>query len=432
MSRSGQESGVMKISPFYALLLIFFTCFYAQAPAFGIPITSSKGKTVEFAGVKSASPDGLEVQVKKGGATMVLPWSRLDLKKLETENPKIHEARTATLDGKKVALNLGVFAPEEGMITKPEGRMARLEAQGSYERALNGKASENFIKMRMALKVPGGKAKGIFVYLTGAANKFKDTDEKYVAVLNDTTPTAVAKRGEWFGFVETHSLAIVGLAIDGLKNGAKPQYNVAEGTGDGLLRLIDAMADAAKRPELKTAPLVMFGADVGGGAFAYNFAQWKPDRVAVVVAAKGAFYDAVPTEASAKVPIIFIQGEYDNDWELFGGKNIGNEVFEKNVGMKPNWTYALEPRGASGESLPVFMLSQAFLNTVIPMRMGEDGLKDIDRASSWVGAVDTKKVSKGGKSTEWTAGKTWLPDAKFAKSWEAFVNGKLEGAPPEQ
>lgn len=70
MTRSGQESGVMKTFPFSELLLILFTCFYTQATAFGIPITSSKGKTVEFAGVKSASPAGLEVQVKKGGALL--------------------------------------------------------------------------------------------------------------------------------------------------------------------------------------------------------------------------------------------------------------------------------------------------------------------------------------------------------------------------
>lgn len=421
----------MKILPFPSLLLILFLGFSVSPLAFGVPITSSKGKTVDFAGVKSASPAGLEVQVKKEGPTMTLPWSRLDLKKLEAENPKIHEARKQTLSGKKVELNLGSFAPKKAEVTKPAGRMARLEAEGAYERALKGKASDNFSKMRMSLKVPGGKAKGIFVYLTGAANKVKDSDKQYLAVLNDSTPTAVAKRGEWFGFVAEHGLAIVGLAIDGLKAEAAPQYNVSEGTGDGMLRLIDELAEASKRPELKTVPLIIFGCDVGGGAFAYNFSQWKPERVAVVVAAKGAFYNAVPTEASAKVPIIFIQGEYDNDWELFGGKNIGNEVVEKYASMKPNWTFALEPRGTSGESLQVFTMSQAFFNTMIPMRIGPDGLKEIDRASSWVGDVKTKKTSKAGGGTEWIAGKTWLPDAQFAKSWEAFANGTLQANPAQ-
>ena len=150
------------------------------------------------------------------------------------------------------------------------------------------------------------------------------------------------------------------------------------------------------------------------------------ERVVALVAAKGAFYDAVPTEASAKVPAIFIQGEYDNDWELFGGKNIGSDVVEKYAGMKPNWTFALEPRGTSGESLQVFLMSQAFLNTVIPMRLGDDGLKDIDRASSWVGDIKEKKSSRAGGGTEWVAGKTWIPDAKFAKIWDAFANGTLQ------
>ena len=154
----------MKTFPFPALLLILCMGLFVAPSVYGLPITSSKGKTVDFSGVKSASPAGLEVQVKKDGPTLTLPWSRLDLKKLETENPKIHEARKQTLDGKKVVLNLGTFKPKAPEVTKPAGRMARLEAQGSYERGLNGKGSDNFTKMRMSLKVPGGKAKGIFLF----------------------------------------------------------------------------------------------------------------------------------------------------------------------------------------------------------------------------------------------------------------------------
>ncbi len=416
-----------------ALLLILFVGF-AVPTASGIPITSSKGKTVDFAGVKSASPAGLEVQFKKDGPLMTLPWGRLDLRKLETENPKIHVARKKTLGGEKVELNMGSFVPEKVMEEKPSGRPGKLEAQGIYETTIKGKSSENFSTMEVAIKLPGGKTRGVFVYLTGAAVPAPEGEKYFRAGLFDTTSTPIATSGPWFNFATQHGLAILGLVVDeasGMKKGAAPYYEVSKGTGDALYRAIDVIAGSSKRAELKTVPILLYGRDVGGGAFAYNLSQWKPERIAAVVASKGAFYDAEPTEASAKVPLMFIQGEYDNDWESYNGKNLGNEVFGKHVKLTPNWVYALEPRGTSGDSLQVFTLTQAFFNAVTPMRIGGGELKNIDKSSSWVGGFEPKKITKAGSGTEWTAEKCWLPDARFAKAWLAFISGTLQGTVPE-
>lgn len=429
-----QNQNVMKSLSRIVLLLILYVGLFISPVVYGIPITSSKGKTVDFVGVKSASPAGLEVQVQKDGPILTLPWSRLDLRKLETENPNIHEARKKTLAGEKVELNLGSFMPMKPKEEKPTGRGGKLAAKGIYETSLKGKASDNFVNMHLVMKLPSSKAKGIFLYVTGAGFKLSDTDKHLSAGLFDTTATPIATRGPWFSLVEQHGLAIAGIALDrvtGPKKGAAPFYEVGEGTGEALYRAIDAVAELSKREELKTIPVVMYGRDVGGGAFVYNLSQWKPERVAAVVAAKGAYYQAVPSEASAKVPLLLIQGEYDEDWQIFNAKNLAKEVFEKNVSLSPNWTLAIEPRGTSGDSLQVFTLSKAFLNTVIPMRLGDEGLKEIPPSSFWQGDFESKKVSKAGASTEWTTGKTWLPEAKFAKSWEAFANGTLQAAPPE-
>jgi len=428
----GQNQQVMKTLSFPVIVLILLMGFFVSPPVSGIPITSSGGKTVDFAGVKSASSAGLVVQVMKDGPTLTISWSRLDLKKLEAENPKIHEARKKTLGGEKVELNLGTFAPEKPMDSEPVGRNARLEADGIYERSVRGKASDNFTSLKMALKVPSGEAKGIFLYIIGAAVKLPDGGEHLAAGIFDTTSTAIANRGPWFPFVGQHGLAIAGIEVDGgsPKKGSVPYYEVSKGIGDALFRVIDMVANDAKREELKTVPIVLYGRDVGGGAFVYNLSQWKPERVAAVVVAKGAFYNTVPTEISAKVPIMFIQGEYDNDWELYNGKNLASEVIGKHVKMKPNWTYALEPRGTSGDSLLVYTISQAFLNSVVPMRLRGDGLKEIDRSSSWMGNIESKKVSQAGGDDDWTADKTWLPDASFAEAWEGFVTGTLKAVPP--
>lgn len=211
----------MRTLSFPILLLVLLLGFIVLPPAIGIPITSSKGKTVDFSGVKSASPAGLEVQVKKDGPTMTLPWSRLDLKKLETENPKIHEARKKSLGGEKVELNLGSFVAKKAMEEKPNDRKGILAAMGIYETSLKGKASDNFAQMGMALKVPGGKAKGIFLYISGAAAKNLESDDHFAAGLFDTTPTAVANQGPWFSYAEEHGLAIAGISVDSLTGSKK-------------------------------------------------------------------------------------------------------------------------------------------------------------------------------------------------------------------
>lgn len=177
---------------------------------------------------------------------------------------------------------------------------------------------------------------------------------------------------------------------------------------------------------------MIYGRDVGGGAFAYNLAQWKPERIAAAVVSKGAFFNTDPSEASAKVPLMFIMGEFDNEWELYNGKNLAKEVFEKHAGLTPNWTLAIELRGTSGDSLEAYTMSQAFLKSVTPMRIGGEGLQDIDRSSSWVGDLESNKTSKAGGSTEWTASKTWLPDSRCAKTWAGFVTGTLPPPPADE
>lgn len=122
---------------------------------------------------------------------------------------------------------------------------------------------------------------------------------------------------------------------------------------------------------------------------------------------------------------MFIVGEYDDDWQLYKGENLASEVFGKHVNLAPNWVYALEPQGTSGDSLQVFTLTQDFLNVVTPLRLGSEGLKELDRSFSWVGDIDAKKINKAGASKEWTAGKSWLPDARFAKTWLSFDSGTL-------
>ena len=121
----------MKTPFFLVLPILLLTGCFITSSAIGIPITSNQGKTVDFAGVKSASSAGLEVQVKAGDPVLTLPWSRLDLKKLETDHPNIHEARLKTMEGQKVDLNLGSFAPKEDMVAKPTDRAGRLQARAS-------------------------------------------------------------------------------------------------------------------------------------------------------------------------------------------------------------------------------------------------------------------------------------------------------------
>lgn len=85
-------------------------------PALGsVRLTGANGRSVDFAGIWEARPEGLLVVTDAEAALQLVPWDRFDLKRLKTDQPALDAARQrARFLRSAQPVNLGLFA---GLLT---------------------------------------------------------------------------------------------------------------------------------------------------------------------------------------------------------------------------------------------------------------------------------------------------------------------------
>ena len=146
----------------------------------------------------------------------------------------------------------------------------------------------------------------------------------------------------WQEFARRHGFALVGCCFKDHPhdNMAIEEYaRVGEGSGQALLDALAQFATSANRPELATAPLLLWGHSAGG-EFNYEFACWKPDRVLAFVVNKGGYYFThLAPRATRELPGIFFIGAKDKE---FRNKSIEG-IFALNRQAGAVWTLVIEP-----------------------------------------------------------------------------------------
>ena len=91
-------------------LPIFFLVLF-QSVVHAISLTGSNGRSVQFAGVLEAQPQGLVLLMTEGKEPMTVSWDKFDMVALEENHPKIYDAYSkATSYRKVVPLRLGVYS----------------------------------------------------------------------------------------------------------------------------------------------------------------------------------------------------------------------------------------------------------------------------------------------------------------------------------
>ena len=96
----------------------------------------------------------------------------------------------------------------------------------------------------------------------------------------------------WRDLAEEQGLALVGLHMtDKMHEDMFIEHyiDVASGSGDAFLKALDQLGQLSGHPEISAAPLLLWGMSAGG-EFNYEFALWRPDRVAAFVVNKGGIY----------------------------------------------------------------------------------------------------------------------------------------------
>lgn len=231
---------------------------------------------------------------------------------------------------------------------------------------------------------------------------------------------AMAEDSVWQSFAAKNQLAIVACRFTDKphdQNFIEDYVNVSRGSGQALFDVLGRFASRTNRPELATAPLLLWGMSAGGQVD-YEITAWHPERVAAFVVNKGGiYYTALTSRAAREVPgMLFI-----------GGKDLEQRIqtitglFAVNRRGGALWALAEEPGVGHvvGRSREVSMI---FFEDILAARLdGGTTLKSMAGRAGLMGDMKTKEfgplVEKGGPNYP----TSWLPTERTARAWRAML-----------
>jgi len=232
-----------------------------------------------------------------------------------------------------------------------------------------------------------------------------------------------AEDAVWQEFATRNKLALVGCRITDKphdQNFIEEYANVSKGSGQALLDGLNAFAKRTQHSELANLPLLLWGMSAGG-EFNYEFAAWKPERVAAFVVNKGGiYYSALTSRETRNVPgILFIGGK-----DLQSRINTITGLFEVNRRGGALWALAEEPGAAHiiGKSADV---ARIFFEDVLTMRLNGTSLKTLNEKDGFVGNIQARTFQPAASAPSATNATAWLPSERVARAWQAMAgNGQ--------
>jgi len=267
----------------------------------------------------------------------------------------------------------------------------------------------NFDKAQFRLWLPaaGGTLRGALILVPGSNGDGR-------AMAQDTV---------WQAFAAKNKLAIVACRFTDKphdQNFIEDYVNVSHGSGQALLDMLGKFGARTQHPELADAPLLFWGMSAGG-QFDYEFAAWKPERVAAFVVNKGGiYYTALTPRATREIPaLLFIGGK-----DLESRVNTITGLFALNRRGGALWALTEEPSAGHivGRSRD---LSIVFFDDVLSLRIGDgSSLKPLTEKSGFVGDYHAKTVSPLGDSKLPVYPTSWLPTDRVARAWQAVISDK--------
>jgi poly(3-hydroxybutyrate) depolymerase len=234
-----------------------------------------------------------------------------------------------------------------------------------------------------------------------------------------------AEDSVWQAFATKHHVALVGCRFTDKPHDQsfiEAYVNVSQGSGQALLDALGKFAERSHHPEIAGAPLLFWGMSAGG-QFNYEFAAWKPERVAAFVVNKGGiYYSALVSRAAREVPaLLFVGGK---DLEFRTNTIVG--LFAVNRRGGALWALAEEPGVAHvvGRSRDMAII---FFEDVLPLRLGAPDargistLRPIDPKAGFIGDLKLKMFQSADGMPAPAVPTAWLPTERVARAWQAMV-----------
>ncbi len=130
------------------------------------------------------------------------------------------------------------------------------------------------------------------------------------------------------------------------------------GSGRALDDAIAYFSEKIGQPGLISAPLMIWGHSMGA-QFAFNYACWKPERLAAFASIKAGSFQLNPQDASYSVPGVIAVGEWDDPGRI----RNGSAGFLQAKGRHAKWAF-LNEGGSGHEPGRSDLLVRAFFEAV--------------------------------------------------------------------
>lgn len=199
---------------------------------------------------------------------------------------------------------------------------------------------------------------------------------------------------------------------------AANRWNPRSGT---LPLLLQRLAEESGHPEIKDAPLVIWGHSAAGN-FGSTFADAQPGRTVAFVAYHSAAAGADGVSADRfRVPALLIAG--GKDPAAPAAAIEANWKQARSAGAP--WTLAVDPDAdhASEDALNrATGLMVSWITAVLRQRLSSDAtLRSVDESGTWLGDSRTGQVSPSGSFAGATLEASWLPDEQTADVWRRMT-----------
>jgi dienelactone hydrolase len=235
-------------------------------------------------------------------------------------------------------------------------------------------------------------------------------------------------------FADQRRLALVLAMHCRSKEGEDMDVDPARGIGRALFAAFDQFADAEKRPELGTAPLIAMRWS-GAGSLSARLAGYRPERFLAAIAYAPGQYDPLGmntielSKEALRLPQLIIASGGDD--------HVGSErpyqYFRKYFGKGAPWTFVIQnrtPHCCLQNAQPLILDWLSGVLATAPGLWGTGKYGYITVAGSrvtdqWKNTVFNATSARAGEKAcqprkgELCAG--WLPSSAFAENWLLFV-----------
>jgi hypothetical protein len=192
--------------------------------------------------------------------------------------------------------------------------------------------------------------------------------------------------------------------------------DAAAGGADALLAILQRLGDQSAHPELKDAPLLLWGGSAGAG-FGTTLAELYPQRAVAFIRYHAHLRGWSPNVKVLKdIPALLIAGGKDET----AGTEDAERFWKDGRSAGAPWTFAIEP-GATHRDEQTLVSSQELIvpwtAAVLRQRLqpGSTRLRPITEDRGWLGnktEVAPYATFPGAKRDA-----SWLPDEVTARGW---------------